>query len=203
MGVGSGGEMTATAATMSLASGEPPINFAAHQLRAGNLAGARDDFEQMLAMLLAAIYPSRTARMSGDTSTTPTPKCPRCRRRHSGYRCMILILPATPLWSRPCSCGNCARPGTSRWGAAKREYFNADLLAREILDKRVPAEVEALSEADGVVHGIWESRFNAAVQTLAGNPRLPGLHADVMREIREPAPFPARPRAGTRHRRVP
>ena len=49
--------MTATAAAMSLASGEPPINFAAHQLRAGNMAGARDDFEQMLAMLIAAIYP--------------------------------------------------------------------------------------------------------------------------------------------------
>ena len=35
--------MTAAAAAMSLASGEPPINFAAHQFRAGNMAGARDD----------------------------------------------------------------------------------------------------------------------------------------------------------------
>src|ERR1700741_4099004 len=49
--------MTAAAAAISLASGDPPINFAAHQFRAGNRAGARDDFEQMLAMLIAAIHP--------------------------------------------------------------------------------------------------------------------------------------------------
>jgi hypothetical protein len=85
-------------------------------------------------------------------------------------------------------------------GAAKREYFNADLLAREILDKRVPAEVEALVEADGVVHGIWEADFNHHVATCPGNPLLPGLHAAVMREIRESAAFPAGLRAGPVHR---
>ncbi|WP_030443324.1 hypothetical protein [Actinoplanes subtropicus] len=46
-----------SATTARLAAGEPPINFAAHQIRAGNLAGARDDFEQMLAMLIAAVHP--------------------------------------------------------------------------------------------------------------------------------------------------
>src|ERR1700760_2314199 len=50
-----------SAASARLAAGEPPINFAAHQFRAGNLAGARDDFEQMLAMLIAAIYPGARA----------------------------------------------------------------------------------------------------------------------------------------------
>ena len=41
--------ITAVPAVSGLASGEPPINFAAHQFRAGNMAGARDDFEHMLA----------------------------------------------------------------------------------------------------------------------------------------------------------
>lgn len=53
--------MSATVATTRLAAGEPPINFAAHQFRAGNMAGARDDFEQMLAMLISAIYPGARA----------------------------------------------------------------------------------------------------------------------------------------------
>src|SRR5262245_63650421 len=49
--------MTVTAAAKPLSSGEPPINFAAHQIRAGNISGAREDFEQMLAMLVAAVHP--------------------------------------------------------------------------------------------------------------------------------------------------
>ncbi|MET8365314.1 MULTISPECIES: hypothetical protein [unclassified Micromonospora] len=40
-----------------LATGEPPINFRAHEVRTGNSAGARDDFEQMLAMLVRATHP--------------------------------------------------------------------------------------------------------------------------------------------------
>lgn len=40
-----------------MASGEPPISFVAHQLRAGNEAGARAEFENMLAQLLAATSP--------------------------------------------------------------------------------------------------------------------------------------------------
>jgi hypothetical protein len=40
-----------------MASGEPPISFVAHQLRAGNQAGARAEFEDMLAQLVAATSP--------------------------------------------------------------------------------------------------------------------------------------------------
>jgi len=269
--------MSATAAAMSLASGEPPINFAAHQLRAGNLAGARDDFEQMLAMLLAAIHPGARAisanpgdwgidillgelsglvviwqskyfwptvtrnsqgqiRESFDSAVNAAAR--------NGYRLSqwILCVPASmdpptaqwwdnwrarrqretgvaiELWhenvlrnllikpdcahvrrhfydpyAQPAATAHQQRvplhdldleahdgldralfvrqlhaAGHVETSAAKREYFNADLLAREILDKRVPAELDALSEADGVVHGIWESRFNTAVQAFAG-----------------------------------
>lgn len=40
-----------------MAAGEPPINFAAHQVRAGGLAGARAEFEVMLAQLVAVTSP--------------------------------------------------------------------------------------------------------------------------------------------------
>ncbi|MEV6926577.1 hypothetical protein AB0M46_19035 [Dactylosporangium sp. NPDC051485] len=301
--------MTATAATTSLASGEPPINFAAHQLRAGNLAGARDDFEQMLAMLLAAIYPGARAisanpgdwgidillgelsglvviwqskyfwpivtrshqgqiRESFDSAVAaaarngyrlaqwvlcvpasmdaPTaqwwdnwrarrhretgvqielwhenalrnllikPDCAHVRRHfYDPYAAPAgpVQPPRVPLHDLAAEDADALEPalfvrqlraaGHLEVGAAKREYFNADLLAREILDKRVPAELEALDEADGVVHGIWEADFNAHATRHPANPLLPGLHASVMREIRETGAFPAGLRAGPVHR---
>ncbi|GAA3292884.1 serine/threonine protein kinase [Dactylosporangium vinaceum] len=301
--------MTATAASMSLASGEPPINFAAHQIRAGNMHGARDDFEQMLAMLLAAIYPGARAisanpgdwgidillgELSGLVVIWQSKYFwPIVTRAHqgqiresfdsavaaaarNGYRLTQWVLcvpasmdpPAAQWWDnwrarRQRETGvlielwhenvlrnllvkpDCAhvrrhfydpyaqpsgpvgaprvplhdlRPeddrelehalfvrqlraaGHAEVSAAKREYFNADLLAREILDKRVPGELDALDDADGLVHGIWEAGFNQALARHPGDPRLPGLHAAVMREIRESGAFSELLRAGVVHR---
>ncbi|WP_433607738.1 hypothetical protein ACQP2P_33610 [Dactylosporangium sp. CA-139114] len=307
--------MTATAASTSLASGEPPINFAAHQLRAGNLAGARDDFEQMLAMLLAAIHPGARAisanpgdwgidillgELSGLVVIWQSKYFwPIVTRSHQGqiresfdsavaaaarhgYRLAqwVLCVPASmdaptaqwwdnwrarrqretgvqiELWHEnvlrnllvkpDCAhvrrhfydpyaapSGPVAPPrvplhdldpehasalegalfvrqlraaGHTEVGAAKREYFNADLLAREILDKRVPAELDALDEADGLVHGIWEGQFNSFVVRWPRDAALPGLHASVMREIRSTGGFPlalnAVHRCGLMHRVV-
>jgi hypothetical protein len=84
--------------------------------------------------------------------------------------------------------------------AAKREFFNADLMVREIADKAVPLELGALAEADGLVHGIWEARFNAASQRRPADPRLPGLHGEVMTDIRESGAFPPLLPAGPVHR---
>jgi hypothetical protein len=67
--------------------------------------------------------------------------------------------------------------------ASKHQFFNAELMAREIVDKGVPAEVAALSNADAVVHGLWEDHFNEACQAKE-DARLPGLHKAVMGEIR-------------------
>ncbi|WP_238017994.1 hypothetical protein KZZ52_20470 [Dactylosporangium sp. AC04546] len=294
--------MTATTAATSLASGEPPINFAAHQLRTGNIAGARDDFEQMLAMLLAAVYPGARAitanpgdwgidillgELSGLVIVWQSKYFwPTVTKSHhgqiresfdsavaaaarNGYRLSqwILCVPASmdaptaqwwdnwrarrqretgvaiELWHenvlrnlliKP-DCAHVRRhfydpyvpsqtqrvplrelsdedatslddalfvrqlraAGHAEVGAAKREFFNAEVMAREILDKRLPEEVAALHEADGVVHGIWEARFNALLST---DPRLLGLHAGVMTEIRESGAFPDRLRAGPVHR---
>lgn len=66
---------------------------------------------------------------------------------------------------------------------SKQQFFNAELMAREIVAKGVPLEVAALSSADAVVHGLWEDHFNEACQAHEGS-RLPGLHKSVMGEIR-------------------
>lgn len=67
-------------------------------------------------------------------------------------------------------------------GSAKRQFFNADLMAREIADKAVPAELVALSEADAHVHMLWEDRFNDACNQ-SNDDLLPGLHGSVMDDI--------------------
>jgi hypothetical protein len=311
--------MTAAAAVTNLASGEPPINFAAHQFRAGNMAGARDDFEQMLAMLVAAIHPGARLIAAnpgdwgidvlvGDLSGVVViwqakyfwPAVTRSRQAQirdsfnsavnaaarNGYqvRQWVLCVPASmdaptaqwwdrwrarqqretgvfiELWHEttlrtllitpdaahvrrhfydPYVPGVAMKPamqpamqpnmqpatpvrepaadaadaldralfvrqlraaGHTEVTAAKIEYFNADLLAREVTDKGVPDELVALGEADALVHGIWETGFNDACQRHPADPRLPGLHATVMRDIRESTAFPASLRAGPVHR---
>jgi hypothetical protein len=67
--------------------------------------------------------------------------------------------------------------------SSKHQFFNAELMAREIVDKGVPAEVAALSSAEAVVHGLWEDHFNDACQAHEGA-LLPGLHTSVMGDIR-------------------
>jgi hypothetical protein len=67
--------------------------------------------------------------------------------------------------------------------ASKEQFFNAELMAREIVDKGVPAEVAALSSAEAVIRGLWEERFNDACQACEDS-RLPGLHRSVMGDIR-------------------
>jgi hypothetical protein len=66
---------------------------------------------------------------------------------------------------------------------SKQQFFNAELMAREVVDKGVPVEVAALTSADAVVHGLWEDHFNEACQAHQ-DARLPGLHRSVMSEIR-------------------
>lgn len=68
--------------------------------------------------------------------------------------------------------------------SAKMQFFNADLMAREIVDKSVPSEISALSEADAHVQMLWEDLYNDACLE-AENTALSGLHRSVMNEIRD------------------
>lgn len=67
--------------------------------------------------------------------------------------------------------------------SAKAAFFNAELLAREIVDKAVRSEVNALRKIDMIVHGIWEGRFNDSCLSNDGV-HLPGLHTTVMDAVR-------------------
>ncbi|MED7949311.1 serine/threonine protein kinase [Streptomyces sp. BE303] len=73
-----------------------------------------------------------------------------------------------------------AEAGHVELDSAKRQFFNADLVAREIAHKAVPAEIAALSSADATLHGLWEMQFNDC--TTEGT--LPALHGRVWREVR-------------------
>jgi hypothetical protein len=69
--------------------------------------------------------------------------------------------------------------------SAKHQFFNADLLAREVADKRVPEHMEALETTQGEAHALWENRFNAACAQQPADPTLPGLHSQVMVAIEQ------------------
>lgn len=73
--------------------------------------------------------------------------------------------------------------GHTELDGAKREFFNAELIAREIVDKGVPREVGLLASADATVHSLWEHRYNAAC-AASDEEKLPGLHSDVMADVR-------------------
>ena len=73
--------------------------------------------------------------------------------------------------------------GHCELNAAKREFFNADLIAREVRDKGVPEEMAQLVGADAAVNSLWEHRYNAACLRESGR-LLPSLHTKVMGDIR-------------------
>jgi len=67
--------------------------------------------------------------------------------------------------------------------SAKREFYNAELVAREVLDKGIPVDISRLKSADFEIHAIWEQYFNAACEATDER-NLPGLHLKVMTDIR-------------------
>lgn len=73
--------------------------------------------------------------------------------------------------------------GHTELDAAKREFFNAELIAREIVDKGVPKEVGLLASADATIHSLWEHRYNAAC-VASSDELLPDLHSTVMADVR-------------------
>ena len=72
--------------------------------------------------------------------------------------------------------------GISETSSARQQFFNAELLTREVDDKGVDDEVEELRTRRAEVHAIWENRFNAFnAQRTADT--LPGLNPDVMKAL--------------------
>jgi hypothetical protein len=70
----------------------------------------------------------------------------------------------------------------ARTDAAKRQYYNADILAREVSDKGVDHELAELRRLRENLYAMWDTRFNGAC-AIATDDRLPGLHGAVMTSI--------------------
>jgi hypothetical protein len=66
---------------------------------------------------------------------------------------------------------------------AKRQFFNADLMKREVADKGVEAELQELATCFAEVHSIWEVQFNGKCAEHPTDETLPGLYPRVMGEI--------------------
>lgn len=67
--------------------------------------------------------------------------------------------------------------------SAKRQFFNADLMKREVADKGVEAELVELETSLAEAHAIWEVRFNGKCAECTGDDMLPGLYPEVMTDI--------------------
>jgi hypothetical protein len=70
--------------------------------------------------------------------------------------------------------------------SAKQQFFNAEVLSREVADKRVAEHVHALEAERADSLSMWEDRYNRACSELDdGDDLLPTLHPDVMAAIEQ------------------
>ena len=67
--------------------------------------------------------------------------------------------------------------------SAKHQFFNAEILSRDVADRGVPEEKNVLSSSRAGVHAIWENKFNQSCEAESTSELLPGLHAEVMEAI--------------------
>jgi hypothetical protein len=94
--------------------------------------------------------------------------------------------------------------------APKREFFNAEVLAREVQEKAIPEELNELVAERVDVHSIWSVAFNGACSADPLAQNLTGIYERVMDELRathahrDPPPLGMRPvhRLGTMHQVV-
>ncbi len=69
-------------------------------------------------------------------------------------------------------------------GSAQQQFVNAEVLSREVADKRVAEHVLALQAERSDLRSIWEDRYNRfCAKPDAGDGLLPELHSDVMEAI--------------------
>jgi hypothetical protein len=73
--------------------------------------------------------------------------------------------------------------GIMELGSAKRQFFNADLLAREVADKGVVEEVQTIETMRAETHAVWETRFNERCAPPPSDRLLPGFYGEVMKAI--------------------
>ena len=68
--------------------------------------------------------------------------------------------------------------------AAREEFFNAELLERDVTDKGVNQEVDALGTIRSEAHSLWSQEYNDACAKDDNADLLPELYGAVMRALR-------------------
>ena len=68
--------------------------------------------------------------------------------------------------------------------SARYEFFNAELLRQEVLDKVGDRGRAFLDSVQEELYGMWHQRWDAYVRG-AVDPLLPGLHSEVMTAIEQ------------------
>jgi len=74
--------------------------------------------------------------------------------------------------------------GISTDQVARRAFFNAEVMTRDVKEREVDAELHALQNIEGSLHQIWHTRFegNAAL-CKESETRLPLLYPEVMEQV--------------------
>jgi hypothetical protein len=67
--------------------------------------------------------------------------------------------------------------------SAKQQFFNTDLMRREVADKGVDGELQELESCLADTRALWETRFNEKCEEHAGRDPLPSLYSSVMLAI--------------------
>lgn len=86
--------------------------------------------------------------------------------------------------------------GASETDAQRQAFFSAEILARDIAGRAVPAQVAALLELDAEVHALWEEHWLDPARTPTPGEYQPSalrLLAAVLTALRGIAPPPAVP----------
>jgi hypothetical protein len=94
--------------------------------------------------------------------------------------------------------------------SAKEQFYNAELVERDLADKGLSRRLEAFAGLRSDLRSVWEDRFNHHCTTAGRERLLPELHPDVMERVdrahdsapREPFPLTRIHRKGALHQVV-
>jgi hypothetical protein len=94
-------------------------------------------------------------------------------------------LPAGTTYDEMLFIAQLKEAGIAELQAAREEFFNAELLVRDVNDKGVEQEVTGLHTVRSETRSLWSQEYNDACEKNARADSLPGLHGAVMRAIRD------------------
>ncbi len=97
----------------------------------------------------------------------------------------IKPLPACTTYDEMLFIAQLKEAGIAELQAAREEFFNAELLVRDVNDKGVEQEVAGLHTVRSETRSLWSQEYNDACEKNAGADSPPGLHGADLRAIRD------------------